>query len=70
MSNLAVIHDEHQSRLETKVWRELGDQILALLNDDRSEDILLNPDGWLWVKRMGEGFSRTGEIAIWREFPR
>jgi type IV secretion system protein VirB11 len=62
MGNLAVIHDEHQSRLETKLKRELGDQVLALLSDDRTEDILLNPDGALWVKRIGEGFLRLGEI--------
>lgn len=62
MPNLAVIHDEHQVRLETKLRRELGDQVLSLLNDDRTEDILLNPDGGLWVKRMTEGFTRFCEI--------
>ncbi len=59
---VAVIHDEHQQRLETKLKRELGEQVLTLLNDDRTEDILLNPDSSLWVKRMSEGFTRTGEI--------
>ena len=62
MANLAVIHDEHQIRLETKLRRELGDQVLSLLNDDRMEDIPLNPDGALWVKRMSEGFSRLCEV--------
>jgi Flp pilus assembly CpaF family ATPase len=62
MANLAVIHDEHQVRLETKLIRELGDQVLSLLNDDRTEDILLNPDGVLWVKRMSEGFTRLSEV--------
>jgi type IV secretion system protein VirB11 len=62
MGNLGVIHDEHQYRLETKLKRELGDQVLALLGDDRTEDVLLNPDGALWVKRMGDGFVRLGEI--------
>jgi hypothetical protein len=38
MGNLAVIHDEHHQRLETKLKRELGDQVLALLNDDRTEN--------------------------------
>jgi type IV secretion system protein TrbB len=61
--NLAVIHDEHQNRLETKLRRELGDQILAFLTDEHTEDILLNPDGSLWVKRMGEGFSRASEMS-------
>ena len=63
MPNLAVVHDEHQNRLETKLRRELGDQVLAFLSDDCTEDILLNPDGSLWVKRMGEGFSRVGEMS-------
>src|SRR5215467_3317239 len=62
MGNLAVIHDEHQNRLETKLKRELGDQILALLGGDRTEDILVNSDGALWVKRMGQGFTRLGDI--------
>jgi type IV secretion system protein VirB11 len=62
MGNLVVMHDDHQNRLETKLKRELGDQVLALLADDRTEDILLNPDGFLWVKRLGEGFARLGEI--------
>jgi type IV secretion system protein VirB11 len=62
VGSLAVVHDEHQNRLETKLKRELGDQVLALLADDRSEDVLLNADGALWVKRMGEGFVRLGEI--------
>ncbi|HEX4166578.1 MAG TPA: hypothetical protein VHZ55_14010 [Bryobacteraceae bacterium] len=55
MPNLAVVHHEHQKRLETKLRRELGDQVLPLLNDECSEDILLNPDSSLWVKPMGEG---------------
>src|SRR5579883_2132885 len=63
MPNLAVVHDEHQNRLETKLRRELGDQILAFLTDAFAEDILLNPDGSVWVKRMGEGFNRTGEMS-------
>jgi type IV secretion system protein VirB11 len=63
MANLAIIHDEHQHRLETKLKRELGDHLLSFLSDDRTEDILLNPDGSLWVKRMSEGFTRVGEIA-------
>jgi hypothetical protein len=62
MGNLAVIHDEHQNRIETKLKGELGDQVLALLGDDRTEDIFLNPDGALWVKRIGEEFVRLGEI--------
>src|ERR1700685_3195686 len=62
MSTLAVIQDEQHQRLEVKLRRELGEQILQLLDDSLTEDILLNPDGSLWVKRMGQGFSRIGEM--------
>ena len=62
MGNLAVIHDEHRHRLDTKLKRELGDQVLALLDDDRTEDIILNPDSSLWVKRMSEAFTCVGNI--------
>src|ERR1700759_2257070 len=59
----AVIHDEQHQRLEVKLRRELGEQVLSLLADDRTEDILLNPDSSLWVKRMSEGFQRVGSMA-------
>jgi type IV secretion system protein VirB11 len=59
---LAVIQDEQHYRLEVKLRRELGDSVLSVLADDRTEDILLNPDSSLWVKRMGEGSSKFGQI--------
>jgi type IV secretion system protein VirB11 len=62
MSTSALIQDEQHQRLEVKLRRELGEQVLRLLDDNLTEDILLNPDGSLWVKRMGYGFSRTGEM--------
>jgi len=63
MSNTAANFDEQHQRLEVKLRREFGDVILKYLADDRTEDILLNPDSSLWVKRMGEGFSCIGEIS-------
>jgi hypothetical protein len=62
MGTLAIIQDEHQNRLKAKLKRELGDQILGSLRGDRTEDILLSLNGVLWVKRMGEGVTRAGEI--------
>ena len=62
MSTPALIQDEQHQRLEVKLRRELGEHILRLLDDNLTEDILLNPDGSLWVKRMGHGFSRIGEM--------
>ncbi len=63
MGNAAVINDEQHQRLEVKLRREFGDLVLKSLADDRTEDILLNPDSSVWVKRMGEGFSRIGEMS-------
>ncbi len=62
MGNLAVIQDEQHQRLEVKLRRELGDCVLSLLADDRTEDILLNTDSSLWAKRMGEGLAKVGEM--------
>jgi len=62
MSTPALIQDEQHQRLEVKLRRELGEHILRLLDDNLTEDILLNPDGSLWVKRVGHGFSRIGEM--------
>jgi type IV secretion system protein TrbB len=57
-----VIGDEQYQRFETKLKRELGETILSVLSDDLMEDILLNPDSTLWVKRMGEDFRRVGDM--------
>jgi type IV secretion system protein TrbB len=54
---------EHEQRMELKLKRELGEQILALLDDSRTEDILLNPDSSIWTKRLGEGFTRVGSMS-------
>ena len=53
---------DQQARLEAKLRRELGEAVLRALADDRTEDIVLNPDSRLWVKRQGEGFACVGEM--------
>jgi type IV secretion system protein VirB11 len=65
-------------RLETKLKRELGEVVLGLLADELTEDVVLNPDSSLWVKRQGTAFeccgtmspaaaaSALGTIAAWR----
>ena len=56
-------YEEQRQRYDVKLKRELGDLLLSFLTDPRSEDILLNPDSSLWVKRLGEGFTRIGEMS-------
>jgi type IV secretion system protein VirB11 len=55
-------NDSHFARLDAKLKRELGEMVLNLLADERAEDIVLNPDSSLWVKRMGAGFQRVGSM--------
>ena len=63
MASAALIQDEHRQRFDMKLRRELGEVVLALLADPTTEDILLNPDGVLWAKRMGEGFTAVGNMS-------
>ena len=55
--------DEHQQRMQLKLRRELGEEILRLLEDPRTEDILLNPVSSLRIKRLGEGCTCVGDVA-------
>lgn len=57
------LNDRGQSaRLDAKLRRELGETVLRALADGRTEDLVLNPDSRLWVKRQGEGFCCIGEM--------
>src|SRR5437867_1355635 len=63
MTSFAISqHEEQRQRYETKLKRELGDHVLSYLADHRTEDVLLNPDSVLWIKRLGEGFVPIGEM--------
>src|SRR5580700_7588303 len=56
--------DEKQERLKEKLRDELGPVIVGLL--DRSsglEDILVNEDSRIWVKRTGAPFEQVGELS-------
>ena len=55
--------DQQHIRLDVKLRRELGELIVSLLADPDVEDILLNPDSSLWVKRQGAGFVRCGSMS-------
>jgi type IV secretion system protein TrbB len=78
MATSILSHNDQYIRLEAKLRRELGESVLNLLADEDVEDILLNPDSCLWVKRRGAGFvpagtmppataaSALGTIAAWR----
>jgi len=62
---VAVRAGDQVTRVGEKLRRELGRLVLTLMDDYRTEDIVLNPDGRLWVYRMGEGF-----VLGWRDVGR
>lgn len=60
---VAGSQDSHFVRLEAKLKRELGETVLQALAANDTEDIVLNPDSSLWIKRMGAGFQRVGAMS-------
>lgn len=62
-AGLTVSRHEHRRRIEEKLRRELGPVIGALLNDPAVIEIMLNPDGTLWVERFGASMEPVGHLG-------
>ncbi|RYG70678.1 conjugal transfer protein TrbB, partial [bacterium] len=56
---------QHRSlpRLISKLQNALGDQLCAALDDPGVVEIMLNPDGKLFIERLGHGISPAGDMA-------
>ena len=64
---------EHNGDLETvkkrvteRLRRDLGPLLEGAPHDPKTTDILLNADGQLWPKRLGEPSRVIGELEAWR----
>lgn len=56
-----MVNEEIHGRLIEKMRRELGQDILAFLEDSEVTEIMLNDDGQIWICRMGvSGAINTG----------
>jgi len=53
---------EHHKRINEKLRRELGPIICELLADKTVIEIMLNPDGRLWVERLGSDMTVVGTM--------
>ena len=56
--------DEKHKRLIRKLRGELGPEILAALDDPSVIEVMLNPDGALWVERLGGKPERCGAMSV------
>jgi len=54
--------DNHRTRLLRKLLLELGPDVLGALEDPEVVEVLLNPDGSLWVEKRGE-MARIGTMT-------
>lgn len=51
------------SRLVRKLQDALGDQLCVALDDATVVEIMLNPDGRLFIERLGHGIAPAGEMS-------
>lgn len=65
-SGVSSFRDEHDRRISEKLRRELGPQICGLLEDPVVVEIMLNPDGKLWVERRGAAMEMIGTMPASR----
>ena len=57
-----MLNIEARQRVKEKLKREAGPIIVAALADDSVVEILLNPDGKLWIERLGSGMTFATKI--------
>ncbi len=54
------LNDQLHVRLQEKLRRELGAPVLDALADPSVIEVMLNPDGRLWIDELGVGMRDTG----------
>jgi len=52
-----------QSRISAKLQRDAGDVVTLALEDRKVIEVLLNPDGQLWVDRLPGGLRQIGTMS-------
>lgn len=60
---MASHHDTEQRARSSRMLRTaLGAAIARFLDDPTIAEVMLNPDGCIWVDRLSHGLSNTGEV--------
>ena len=55
--------EEQARRLAETLRRQLGPTLCDLLHQDDVVELMLNPDGRIWVERLGEPMQPVGRMA-------
>jgi type IV secretion system protein TrbB len=53
-----------KERAKKKLERDMGPELLTVLNDPRTVEIMLNADGKLWLERLGEPMQCIGTLRV------
>src|SRR5258708_23279183 len=54
---------EQIAREREEITRQLGRIVITCLEDGTTEDVVLNPDSTLWVKRTRDDFTKIGTMT-------
>jgi type IV secretion system protein TrbB len=63
MSRIEICPSESLARLVRKLRDALGEQLCIALDDPAVVEIMLNPDGRLFIERLGQGISPAGNMS-------
>nr|WP_206245901.1 P-type conjugative transfer ATPase TrbB [Novosphingobium terrae] len=55
-----------KSRACEKLRRDCGELLLSALNDPATIEVMLNPDGSLWLERLGQKMTEIGSVEAHR----
>lgn len=55
--------EQYAERLSRKLRMELGDTVLSALQDPDVAEVMLNPDGGIWIERFGLPMERGGSMT-------
>lgn len=58
-----MTHPSSHSRLVRKLKEALGDQLCSALDDSTVVEVMLNPDGRLFIEDIGHGIVAAGEMS-------
>ena len=58
--------DDARRRELRKLHAEMGKVVLSALEDPKTVEVMLNPDGRLWQERFGEPLRQIGTMPSWQ----